>query len=210
MATGIADGNGGNREGWLYRVGMWCGHYFITMMAVTFVFNIGAAVITPWLHGVPGFSTAQTWMGWVVAAATLLALLARVRYHDRNLCPRCLNAVPFADPDGAVRRHRRELRYAHAVTVRRLVAAVVVLSAATALLSTSHWLGIPHLMGTVLADSVLITVAVGLGYSLWALRWHMRLQPWCPWCRRYDDGDEPPVVPDPTPPGVKPRVPAGT
>lgn len=131
----------------------------------------------------------------VVASGTALLLVhvVAVVSRARMLCPRCAEDVPL-DPDRAVKRHDRSLRIFHRA---HLTAVVLTLSLSA--------LFIPGECRRVIA------VAMAAVYSVLVLAnvvsWrHARLYPWCPHCRRWDDGGRREPSPDPDPTASPERV----
>ena len=109
--------------------------------------------------------------------------------HTGLLCPRCIDAIPA---DGQVQAERRDwaLRLTHwtmAYPGRTVLAVVAVWAAdlATPGLAFSGYILWPW-----------------WGVQAWALQFHNRVIPWCPYCRD-DDGGHEAATPTPDPAGAK-------
>jgi hypothetical protein len=133
----------------------------------------------------------------ILATAGFLAVLAADLWHQRELCERCIAAVPL-DAAATAGRRRHLLRLIH--HPRPYAGAY----AALLLLR----LALPG--GSAAAHAVSSTAYAAVAYLAVAQIQHNRLQPWCPWCRRGNGGDDDPE-PDPGPTGGLGRqLPAAT
>jgi len=139
------------------------------------------------------------WTDFVVLAPVLFLsywLQHRQRRHDRQLCERCVLAIPL-DTQAAVDKHRRALRIMHGPRTLRgnLILAGVLLACLLGwvvglFISVPWYLSVPIVM-----------VIIGFGgiVAPWSYEWHRRLQPWCPQCRDDNGWDDDDVIPEPSP-----------
>lgn len=116
---------------------------------------------------------------WAVTALMFTAVVGiflDMRYHRGRLCERCAARVPL-NGGHLADRYRRLFRVWHwlADKVWRVPASLVLLAVVT--------LPLPKTMGGTLQ-------LAGLGVALWIADQHLRLRPWCPYCRWGDGGDE--------------------
>lgn len=165
------------------RLLMWLGHYSDVM-----IWGFIAAVIL-------GDATGNS-IGWiedtgaVVCGFWVLTKLADSRVHMERLCERCAAATPL-DCQAAVRRWKRALWWRHQ---RKAQLAVFIVMAAIFLLDAiagKHvWVYAVHAFGFLV-----------LGLTTIPAWQHRRLQPWCPYCR-WDDGGDEEVAPDVPAPAV--------
>lgn len=125
-----------------------------------------------------------------MAAVQVLFFVGMI-VHLRDLCERCIGAMPL-DPEKAINREKFFLWLNHAWWLR--------LTMIIEMLLTDVFLK---------ADGVLDR-SVNTWYDLWialiftAMLRHSRLEPWCPWCRGGGGGGEVEEVPDPTDDHSKP------
>lgn len=130
--------------------------------------------------------------GWVdaVCSAVMLVVFIMMTLHfiSARLCLPCLRNAPL-NPEKEVRQRQWFLWFQHqpvGYLMRLWLVAVV-------LMIIGNWLGgwvdaVLHLPNDVLWYAYM--------YAFWT---HHRLQPWCPYCRPWDDGGDPELVPDPDP-----------
>jgi hypothetical protein len=161
-----------------------------------------------WLASVVTNSYVNGAWGWVITGVLIAGIVAMnwgEFQHSRNLCWRCWKIVPL-DPEAKVKKHDRALRAMHwvwnkgfkaflalmAVFFFPLVFVVVVFPLIG--LDTKPW----NLFGFV----GIFGVQMFLAYTGNRHQW---LRPWCPYCKRWDDGGSHEVVPDPVPSGENDR-----
>lgn len=170
------------------RVTFWLGHHFALLFyGTTAVLGIVYYKLSPpWLVVVP-------YMG-----LSVFGTIALTRHESDGRCERCLAAVPFLDPQGAVDRRRRELRLYHRrrlnITIQVAVLVVGVMIPPS-VFGYAWWFFVVRMF----------TFAIIGSYMAWVMIVHNRLRPWCPYCPRWGGGDDPaPQEPDPvTPPARK-------
>lgn len=114
----------------------------------------------------------------LVPLAALFALVAftvflayAVLSHNRQLCERCVRALPL-DAASVASRYSLRFRVAHLFESKLLAGLYLAVVLASALLST-------HPIGRYGWAAVQATLA----YLLFVYVTHQRLQPWCPQCR---------------------------
>ena len=146
-----------------------------------------------WLLGAYVLSRVAYWLNHesvlfaFAASIALLAFLvahftALVHQQSARLCIRCMREVPANAQEQAQGWRRRVLWWEHRSLKMVLVSLVIVVF----LLERLHY-SIP-------ADALFTMITCVNSYGLWL---HHRLRPWCPYCRRWDDGGDHVVVPDP-------------
>ncbi|MGA5819796.1 hypothetical protein ACPC54_18290 [Kitasatospora sp. NPDC094028] len=123
----------------------------------------------------------------ILATAGFLAVIAADLWHRRELCEQCIAAVPL-DAAATAERRRHILRLIHHLRpVAGAYAALLLLHLA--------------LPGGSAAANVVSSTAYAMSACLVVAQiQHNLLQPWCPWCRRGNGGDDDPE-PDPGPTG---------
>lgn len=138
------------------------------------------------LHLVSAFSALDTFS----SLALMIGVVALV-FHLRNggLCLRCIRNTPL-NPQLAVNRNKFFLWVIH-------------------LQGKRFWLTLGAcqlvvLLGAAYASGFILTLTklpldVMFFSMMWAAWQHHRLEPWCPYCRGWDEGGEEEVVPDPDP-----------
>jgi len=139
----------------------------------------------------------DTLLYWALTVASALALAAVIgaifanRRHDATLCTRCARKTPLDGPAAAAE-HDRALRLYHRLADRPglLLVGLVAVSVRGSWLLPPLW---RILTGAVVWGTFAVEAAA-------ALR-HRPLQPWCPYCHRWDDGGD--EEPSPTPPPVR-------
>lgn len=153
--------------------------------------------ITPELEG------PLNWVMWPFVIAYGFGLFFLGRQHEPVTCASCWDRFPINPEEQAARRARPWLAVTHltmwlADRLRRLP----FLDAFNAALLASMLL----LMTVVSVARIVVQPPwismVSLFYVVFfvhSLRRHAQLQPWCPWCRRGDDGDEETEEPEPEP-----------
>ena len=171
----------GGRWPWLNRPAMWLGHYqsffLLGTLGLTIVFDA---------IGNPG---PVTWVAAAAFGAWMVALVADIAAHQRQLCERCISAAPTLNPQAAVERWPRALWCHHQKRMNIVLLAV-------ALGCIFGWGQVHHQWpwGDALDAAGLLIV----GYSVVTGHVHQRLYPWCPWCHWGDGGGEEiaPVAPE--------------
>lgn len=127
----------------------------------------------------------------LVAIVGVVAAFVVDRRHATSLCTRCARKIP-TDGVAEATLHDRDLRVFHwYVDHPRQIIAVLL---ATTL---PGWF-LPPLWRAALSVVCWAFVAVAAAA---ALR-HRPLQPWCRYCRRWDEGGDPEVAPTPDPQGT--------
>lgn len=171
-----------------------------------------------WAHHHDGYIwTAYVWSGVFVGVATSaspvwspLTLIPWLpwafipvswigdRLHMRKFwdCSFCHERQPLDAP--AQGEHYRQTLINRHNMRRWLIMGVLALLATLAV----PIVGVP-LLGKVAGAFALVPIWAMLLYVSWATRKHDQLQPWCPICRRRDEGDDPIDIPAPTPPGAR-------
>lgn len=137
-----------------------------------------------------------SWFGLLTGVNTLVALVllacwgtALFHRHKGRLCAQCMDDVPVGAP-GLAQRRRRSLRLFHfSVTVLGTLV-MVVLIGSPAVFDVASDGSVPR---AYFISGDIWTFA--LIYTAWQ---HHRLRPWCPYCRRWDEGGDEEPAPDPT------------
>jgi hypothetical protein len=143
----------------------------------------------------PAFSTSW-WPLPVVVSGYLLLPLALFHQGLSRLCVRCMSEVP-TDPGRQVQRWRLLLWWSH----RPLLVVAMAPAAAAAVVTLTAWLTTGHITGH--PAWVWLPVDAAFFLHAWSVWVHHRLRPWCPYCRRWDDGGAREPSPDPVRDGVK-------
>lgn len=183
---GDPDANRG--AGWLALIAHAMMPATIALAAVDF-----ARMVVPWL--VPRIllvaASAAMFLCWFVAG---------LHVHLARLCVRCMREVP-ADAPVRAERFRWALRFHHEAF--RLRALLVWLLILLALALLRQHLYTPEELAAGAgewADLVIDVYLLAAGSALW---FHHRHRPWCPYCPRWDDGDdEREEIPTPDPAGA--------
>lgn len=165
---------------------------FLTALAHSLVYVLVVGLV---LHVVSWFRILND-LDLIVTALLIMCLPVAVwHHHTGGLCIRCMAELPAHAPVRA-ERMRWMLRFAHfACTVKGLVVMHVVCF--TPLLIVIFFPsvfadGIRSFVWFRIPGDIWISTLI---YSTWL---HHQLRPWCPYCRRWDDGGEPEPSPDPT------------
>jgi hypothetical protein len=167
----------------------WTAHHQV-LLYLTYA---GSAVPDLWMPQ-DGF---VSW-AWLTARYAPMAFffLAMIQ-HNRFYCQRCVDQTLNSGliPSVEAERRRGSLRIFHFWHDRPWLLIAVLL-----LLVTAAFIPRDHRVGSVLGGALFWTFLAAL--AVFQGR-HSRLRPWCPFCRRGDDGDDQPeLVPEPTPPGA--------
>lgn len=118
---------------------------------------------------------------WLISASDLIALVPILfaMFHTTytRLCVRCMEEVP-ADASVRAQRQRWLLWVTHSLESPRKVAVWIgVVMTISVLTATFH---LPRIV-----DAPIDAYWLAYLYSMWL---HHKLRPWCPYCRRWDDG----------------------
>ena len=155
------------------------GHYAPWIMVVL----VGALTVTT---AVPAVSAAVPWFASLALIPLVLYVGVSIIVHNRQLCERCIAALPL-DASAAAGRYGRRFRVAHLFQTRFFAACYLAVVAGSFVLYSDP----VGRFGTALVESSLV-------YLLFVYVTHQRLQPWCPYCRHGGGDDETtPVTPDP-------------
>lgn len=125
---------------------------------------------------------------WPVSLALIPAALyvgVSIIVHNRQLCERCVAALPL-DASAAAGRYGRRFRVAH-LFEGKLFALCYLAVVAGSFIVYSDPVG---RFATALVESSLV-------YLLFVYVTHQRLQPWCPYCRHGGGERTVPSAPDP-------------
>ena len=149
---------------------------------------LGALLVLPdaIIHLIHPLSPAN-WSWWQITLSVLLFIVyVAVYIHESgSMCERCFHDTPADAPVQATAKgwSRDMLHYYHQNFKIMLVMMV----------------GIPALIlaTNVFAIDVLWDVQIIFMIAAW--RYHRLLRPWCPWCRRWDGGGTPELIPNPDP-----------
>lgn len=205
--------NADERYPWLNHVATRLAHYQPLIL-------ITAAIVTAASVAARHSSIAATGVSYGVAVAAgflvttiVVIVLTAERYHLARLCTICADNTPA---DGAAEAQRIKypwLWFKHSKAMVYLAAilllAVLVVAAIGAWLhlnAPNFWtMSYYQLTGEGDWTDYLFAVL----YLNWALDTYANLRhrpliPWCPWCRRWDEGGEHETVPEPTPPSQSP------
>lgn len=187
MLSRIVDTYTGNGL-WRHAVPLshWCSRYIGPLFGASLIVNAaGEHLVTQWI-------------ATPVSIPLVMMALGGWRHQD-YLCPRCAEDFPL-DPQAESVMHIHHLKRFHRMTLLFLAAYLLLLLPSSLLSDT--WLD-----GY---GSEIVVGALFFGFILPVTRWsriHGRLQPWCPWCHRGDDGPDDEFEPvDPDPHGIKEPV----
>lgn len=177
-----------------FRLAMLVGHYALRWQSAALTTLVGLTTANMWHGRLP---LAVDIFGAILSVISVIGMMCAMFVHELSLCPLEMREAPFHDPQEAVERNRRRLRYYHN---RTLAMAFVVLCSFPVII----FLAAPAASrGPALVKALLTVLAIaGLAgniYSARVLRTHQQLALWCPWCR--DDGpdDDQQVAPTPDP-----------
>src|SRR3954463_14567512 len=187
MTAMRADG----RQGWFDWYVEWAGHH-------TYIY---------WLYLMLNplsrlFGEFDIWAGPAIGVWAFITMIIGFKHDRKTFCLRCMREAPL-DPQKEITRYDRRLRVIHANTPKRFLGYAVgwlVLTLGSSVFL--NWITpgneLPPLW---LIMAVNITVWSPIVYMNICGQWHQWLHPWCPYCRRWDEGGDPEVVPDPVPSG---------
>lgn len=153
--------------------------------ALIYVLVITAATrVASYFHLLVGVNQIATY-------ALVICWMAAI-YHRvlGTLCVQCMNEVP-ADAPVRADRYKWLLRFAHFTTTRLGILTAMVIYLAPLVVGIIH---------PVIASHELLYVPTDLWFfaAIYTEWQHHRLRPWCPYCRRWDDGGDHEPAPDPT------------
>lgn len=132
------------------------------------------------------FDIDQPWLDVPVTLVMFSAFAGMIR-HELLVCDRCMLDYPEDGSERTLRR-LRTLRYYHLYLNLLVLLFLVQMTYAILWITVWDMAAIP--------GAILFTW-YALDYRARAV--HRRLQPWCPWCKDWDDSDEDAPVPDPDP-----------
>ncbi len=184
----------------LFRLAMWWGHHSVRWLPIPFAMGMAALAVSWWLPDLPpAQNVALLAVPMVIFGATGLGVLCTDLVHGRNLCLSCVNDPPLLNPQAAVDRHLRTLRFFHARRRMRAAIGLSFLSTAAMVAGRSPMLPAPGRAGVTALFAAGVAANV---YLMHVYRTHRRLHVWCPWCRRGGGGpDDPQTAPTPDPVG---------
>jgi hypothetical protein len=167
------------REPPMSRVKTFMAHSIPGLMVIA----IAARVLA--LCNVPYFSGLDALSSWLVIIAVLM-----LTFHIRGaqLCLRCIKSAPL-NPQRDVERNKAFLWQFH--WSRKQFYKVWFACLAPVVLS--------HFTTGILSTLLKLPMDIMFFTLMWGFYVHHRLQPWCPWCRRWDEGGDEELVPDPDP-----------
>jgi hypothetical protein len=138
----------------------------------------------------PGFGLVDA-----VASFALIAGVISLAFHLRfgGLCLRCIRNTP-TNPELAVNRNKFFLWTQHWPNGQfwKIYGGSVLIL----FIGDTYTDGVVQLLCKLPLDVTFFSL-------MWATWQHHRLQPWCPYCRGWDEGGEEEVVPDPDPAETK-------
>lgn len=193
MTSAAAAGREPNRVvKWL----AWLSHY--DLHAIVGVIPIALIALV-----LPVNSSVQAWIVALPVLVMMFAISGRGFHEMIWPCDHCSARFPLNAPEQAQRRQATLRRY-HKVRQTLIILGIALAVA----------IGGPRLLVSAVFNgdkaatdpwTILLPLSVYpvLAYYAWERHVHDRLQPWCPWCRRRDEDDDPIVVPEPTPPSAR-------
>lgn len=125
---------------------------------------------------------------WSATLNTVLALLVFAgiffkQQHGARLCERCVTEFTIDAPEYAERHARRFWLFHRSITPLAFTAVFSVLT----IFLGAPWRGV-----------ISMIPASAQAFVALLARFHNSYQPWCLYCRRWDDGGDEETVPDPT------------
>jgi hypothetical protein len=154
------------------------GHYAPGLLVTV----VGALIV---MTVVPAVGAAVPVVALFALLAVTLFLAYAVLAHNRQLCERCVRALPL-DASSTAARYGLRFRVAHLFESKVFAGFYLVVVLGTALLAT-HPIG---RYGWALVQAT-------LAYLLFVYVTHQRYQPWCPTCRNGGEELETPIRPTP-------------
>lgn len=137
-------------------------------------------------------------LGWAFVLCLVGPILLAMLHVDyARICVRCMRSVPEDAPlRAATRRKRLWLRTHHRLRGWRMSVSLLALMIVSTIVDRV-W-DAPAVSG-----AFTLIIVVGIGAVIWSNWIHHRYRPWCPWCRRWDDGGHHEHSPDPVDNGEK-------
>jgi hypothetical protein len=154
------------------------GHYAPWLLATV----VGSLIV---LTVVPGLASLVPWQALGVLLLVALALGISILAHNRQLCERCISALPL-DASTVASRSTIRFRVAHLFESKLLAVCYLGAVAGSGLLY-SHPIG----------RYAWAAAQASLAYLLFVYVTHQRLQPWCPQCRNGGEELTTPTTPSP-------------
>ena len=179
-----------DRQGWFDWYVEWAGHHSYLYWLWLMLSPLGR------LLGDYDFYITTFIFLWAFAT-----MIIGFRHDRKTFCLRCIRETPL-DPQKEIVRYDRRLRVIHANSPKRfLVYAALWVVLAFGSSFFLNWItpGADDLPPLWLVLLVNFMIWFPIVYMNICGQWHQWLHPWCPYCRRWDEGGEPEVVPDPIP-----------
>jgi hypothetical protein len=148
------------------------GHYGARAIPIYLIGSVAVDIAAPRLAGSTALSTATS-------LALLASVMCNFAYHERQLCERCMAAMPLDGPERADR-YDRTLRTVHKVWSHTKRTLLIMLGMALLTFFGGRLLDMSQYERTV-AFGLLVCVPIAL--FLLAVDRHDKLRPWCPYCR---------------------------
>ncbi|MFB9340184.1 anthrone oxygenase family protein [Actinoplanes octamycinicus] len=148
-----------------------------------------AGALTCWSTAAWASATASALRATAAAVgiAGILAYTGHLLVHRRRLCLACHHDAPLSDPQAAVHRYRRRLRWHHRSLVRAVTGLVAPVIVAMDLQQPDapRWIRIATTLPALAAGAT-------YAYLLRAADTHRQLEHWCPGCNlRRPSGSDP-------------------
>lgn len=195
------DGASERPRGVLRRAVLAWGHHSLRLEMPLTTSAVASIVASWWVpEGDPPAWVLVVYSLAIVLALTLASALICQHFHGRELCVRCLDAIPWLDPQAATDANDRWLRLFHDIRRMRRLLILSAVPILLWLLQADQWwwqLKLP-------ASLAALVGVWSLGRHAHAIAAHSRLRRWCPYCRRGGGGDHTPVQP-PVPTGTRER-----
>lgn len=170
----------GSSDRWTAKVSTTLAHWLLWLIPV----SILAELIYHFLH--VWFIVTILWV-----LILIVFLVAVIHQKTARLCIKCMQEIPIDADQKAQGWQRRFLRIEH-FTLRETFILVVAINV---------WAGGRNYflhtdLSLAIASIPLMIVWGSMIYGVWL---HHRVRPWCPYCRRWDNGGDSEWVPDPDP-----------
>lgn len=183
----FGDPDRNSRGGWFARIA----HVVLPVMLVVMA-----------MRAVNAFTNLPDWLMLANSVAWIVVIVTSTRHIQlARICLRCMEDVP-ADAPVRAQRRRPQLWFEH--ESRRVWVASLICGFIISTPVLLHWLLYRDLPDHDVHDNW--TILPGdLVLALWIYGsvLHHRLQPWCPYCRGWDEGGERERTPTPDPTGSK-------
>lgn len=171
------------RHRWFDPLVSWTAHAAPAMWAVMVALYIASDI-----------GLRDSWLRILIAAVGISVCVVsgytEVR-HQHQLCARCADKIPLNGSQSA------ELVQWMLWASHNSFKVIMFTLGAQLGVSITVWIGwLPQIASNVALYGYLLMFAVTSQAHLI----HRVHRPWCPWCRGWSEGDEPDVVPEPTPP----------